>query len=108
MKRVPCIFKSEVQPDTSLYHGGVQTNFASAIVFAKKAQEPGSPYAEIMQKMGSNWQYMMDNGSTAELVAKVVTSALNSKDGNLRFIAGKDLEGWMQARKAMSDVEFLG
>jgi NADP-dependent 3-hydroxy acid dehydrogenase YdfG len=87
--------------------GVVKTNFGSAMVFAKKAQEPNSPYSQIMQRMGSNWQHMIDNGSTAELIAKVVLSAITSKGPNLRFIAGKDMEGWMQARTSMPDAEFF-
>jgi hypothetical protein len=77
------------------------------MVFAKKAQEPDSPYSQMMQRMGANWQYMVENGSSAELVAKVVLDAITSKDTNLRYIAGKDMEGWMQARTSMSDVEFF-
>ena len=61
----------------------------------------------MMQKMGGNWQYMLENGSPAELVAKVVTDAIESKDGNLRYIAGKDVEGWMQSRKGMTEPEFF-
>ena len=87
--------------------GVVKTNFGNDMVFAKKAQDPNSPYMNIMQKMGSNWQYMMENGSTAELVAKVVLDSMASKDGNIRYIVGKDIEGWMQARRGMSDPEFF-
>lgn len=87
--------------------GVVKTNFANDMVFAKKAQQPDSPYSQIMQRMGANWQYMVENGSSAELVAKVVLDAIASKDSNLRYIAGKDMEGWMQARKGMSDPEFF-
>jgi NAD(P)-dependent dehydrogenase (short-subunit alcohol dehydrogenase family) len=87
--------------------GVVKTNFANGMVFAKKAQDPNSPYSQMMQRMGGNWQYMMENGSSAELVAKVVLDAIASKDGNLRYIAGKDMEGWMQSRKGMSDPEFF-
>lgn len=87
--------------------GVVKTNFANDMVFAKKAQEPSSPYSQMMQRMGGNWQYMVENGSSAELVAKVIIDAITSKDGNLRYIAGKDMEGWMEARKGMSDPEFF-
>jgi NAD(P)-dependent dehydrogenase (short-subunit alcohol dehydrogenase family) len=87
--------------------GVVKTNFANGMVFAKKAQDPNSPYSQMMQRMGGNWQYMVENGSSAELVAKVVLDAIASKDGNLRYIAGKDMEGWMQSRKGMSDPEFF-
>jgi len=87
--------------------GVVKTNFANDMVFAKKAQEPNSPYSQMMQRMGANWQSMVENGSSAELVARVVLDAITSKDPNLRYIAGKDMEGWMQARTSMSDVEFF-
>ncbi|HEY3094900.1 MAG TPA: SDR family oxidoreductase [Nitrososphaera sp.] len=87
--------------------GVVKTNFANDMVFAKKAQEPNSPYSQMMQRMGANWQSMVENGSSAELVARVVLDAITSKDLNLRYIAGKDMEGWMQARTSMSDVEFF-
>lgn len=87
--------------------GVVKTNFGNVMVTAKKAQDPGSPYSQVMQKMGSNWEYMMANGSTAELVAKVAVGAIMSKDQNLRYIAGRDMEGWMQARTSMPDTEFF-
>lgn len=88
--------------------GVVKTNFFGGMVFAKKAQDPNSPYSQMMQRMNSSWQYMVENSPSAELVAKVVLDAIASKDGNLRYIAGKDMEGWMQARKGMSDPEFFG
>jgi NAD(P)-dependent dehydrogenase (short-subunit alcohol dehydrogenase family) len=87
--------------------GVVKTNFANDMVFAKKAQEPNSPYSQMMQRMGANWQSMVENGPSAELVARVVLDAITSKNPNLRYIAGKDMEGWMQARTSMSDVEFF-
>lgn len=87
--------------------GVVKTNFANDMVFAKNANAPNSPYLQMMQRMGGNWQYMVENGSSAELVAKVIIDAITSKDGNIRFIAGKDMEGWMEARKGMSDPEFF-
>ena len=87
--------------------GVVKTNFANDMVFAKNANEPNSPYLQMMQRMGGNWQYMVENGSSAELVARVIIDAIMSKDGNIRFIAGKDMEGWMEARKGMSDPEFF-
>jgi hypothetical protein len=62
----------------------------------------------MMQKMGTNWQAMLDNGSPSELVAKVVLQAVLSKDPDLRYVAGKDIEGWLQARKGMAEPEFFG
>jgi NAD(P)-dependent dehydrogenase (short-subunit alcohol dehydrogenase family) len=87
--------------------GVIRTNFGAGMVIAKKAQDPNSPYSQMMQKMSGNWQYMMENGSSAELVAKVVIDALESKDGTLRYLAGKDVEGWIQARSSMTEAEFF-
>jgi NAD(P)-dependent dehydrogenase (short-subunit alcohol dehydrogenase family) len=86
--------------------GVIRTNFANGMVFARKAQDPNSPYSLIMQKMSANWQYMMENGSDAKLVAQVVLNAITSKDPELRYLAGKDIEGWMEARRSMSDRQF--
>jgi NAD(P)-dependent dehydrogenase (short-subunit alcohol dehydrogenase family) len=87
--------------------GVIRTNFANGMVIAKKAQDPNSPYSQIMQKMSTNWQYMMENGSDAKLVAQVVLNAITtSKDPELRYLAGKDMEAWMEARKSMSDSQF--
>jgi NAD(P)-dependent dehydrogenase (short-subunit alcohol dehydrogenase family) len=87
--------------------GVIRTNFANGMVIAKKAQDPNSPYSQIMQKMSTNWQYMMENGSDAKLVAQVVLNAITtSKDPELRYVAGKDMEAWMEARKSMSDSQF--
>ena len=87
--------------------GVIKTNFGAGMVFAKKAHDPSSPYAPMMQRMGGNWQYMLENGAPAELVAKVVLDAIDSKDGNLRYIAGKDVESWLQTRNDMTEAEFF-
>ena len=83
--------------------GVIRTNFANGMVIAKKALEPNSPYSQMMQKISGNWQHMMENGADAKLVAQVVFDAITSKDPELRYLAGKDLETWMEARKNMSD-----
>ena len=87
--------------------GVVQTNFGNAMVFARRAQDPNSPYAPIMQKMGSNWEKMIAGGSAPELIANKVLEAVKAEKPELRYPAGKDMEGWMQARKGMSDKEFF-
>jgi len=87
--------------------GVIRTNFGAGMVFAKKAQDPKSPYSQMMQKMGGNWEHMVESGSPAELVSKVITDAIESKDGNLRYVAGKDVEGWLQARSGMTEAEFF-
>jgi NAD(P)-dependent dehydrogenase (short-subunit alcohol dehydrogenase family) len=83
--------------------GVIRTNFANVMVIAKKSQEPNSPYSQMMQKISGNFQHMMENGADAKLVAQVVLNAITSEDPELRYVAGKDIEDWMEARKNMSD-----
>lgn len=87
-------------------HGFIRTNFANAMVIAKKAQDPNSPYSQMMQRVGANSSKMAMNGSSVEVVAKVILEAVTSKNPNLRYLAGKDVETWAANKKTMSDTEF--
>jgi NAD(P)-dependent dehydrogenase (short-subunit alcohol dehydrogenase family) len=86
--------------------GFVRTNFADNIVIARKAQEPNSHYSQMMQKMSSNRDRMLENSSDADLVAAVVVEAATAKEPNLRYLAGKDVQQMVAAKKNMSDEEF--
>jgi NAD(P)-dependent dehydrogenase (short-subunit alcohol dehydrogenase family) len=87
--------------------GVIKTNFANNIVIAKKSQNPNSPYSQMMQKMSTTMEQMLDNASSSpDLVAKVVLKAVTSEKPSLRYLAGKDVETWIQAKKNMSDDEF--
>lgn len=86
--------------------GFIKTNFVNGMVTAEKAQEQRSPYLHMMQKIGANLQQMLENGSDAKLVAQVVLEAIKSKEPQLRYLAGKDMEAWTEARKSMSDTQF--
>lgn len=86
--------------------GFIKTNFANAMVIAKKAQDPNSPYSQMMQRVGANSSKMAMNGSSVEVVAKVILEAVTSKNPNLRYLAGKDVETWAANKKTMSDTEF--
>jgi NAD(P)-dependent dehydrogenase (short-subunit alcohol dehydrogenase family) len=86
--------------------GVIRTNFANAMVVAKKSQDPNSPYSQIMQKMATSFEHMMENGSSPDLVAKVVLKAVTSENPSLRYLAGKDIETWMEGKRNMSDEEF--
>ena len=86
--------------------GVIRTNFANAMVVAKKSQDPNSPYSQLMQKIASSFEHMMDNGSSPDLVAKVVVKAVTSENPSLRYLAGKDIETWMEGKRNMSDEEF--
>ncbi|MGB8937177.1 MAG: hypothetical protein WCC17_18975 [Candidatus Nitrosopolaris sp.] len=48
----------------------------------------------------------MENGSSADVVTKVVLKAVTSENPSLRYLAGKDVETLIAAKKNMSDEEF--
>jgi len=48
----------------------------------------------MMQKVAANSSSMADKGAPAELVANVILEAVTSKEPNLRYLAGKDVETW--------------
>lgn len=86
--------------------GLIKTNFQNAIVVAKKSLDASSPYAPLMTGMKNNISKMMDNGSTPQYVAEVVLHAVTSENPKLRYLAGKDVEQWIDAKRKMSDEEF--
>ena len=86
--------------------GVIRTNFVNAIVAAKKSQDPNSPYSQIMQKMAASFEAMLENGSSADVVAKVVLNAVTSENPSPKYLAGKDIETLMEAKRSMSGEEF--
>lgn len=87
--------------------GVIRTNIFNSVVVAKKSQDSNSPYTQITQKMASSFEGMMKNASSPELVAKVVLEAVTNQNPNLRYLAGKDIEASMEAKRSMSDGEFF-
>jgi NAD(P)-dependent dehydrogenase (short-subunit alcohol dehydrogenase family) len=86
--------------------GFIRTNFTQGLVIAKKAQDPNSPYVQMMKSIASSFDKFKENASPPELVAKIVVEAATAKNPNLRYLAGKDVEQWVSAKKNMSDEEF--
>ena len=87
--------------------GVIRTNIMNSSIFAKKAQNPKSPYFSLIQKVESNFKSMMENKSSPpEEVAKVILGALTSKNPQLRYTVGDDAATMIQARVNMSDNEF--
>ena len=87
--------------------GVITTNIMNSSIFAKKAQDPKSPYFSLIQKVESNFKSMMENKSSPpEEVAKVILGALTSKNPQLRYTVGDDAATMIQARVNMSDNEF--
>ena len=86
--------------------GVIKTNFVNSIVAAKKSQDPNSPYTQLMQNVATSFQHMIEGGSSTDVVAKVVLEAVTSENPSLRYLAGNDVETWIQGKKSMSDEEF--
>ena len=87
--------------------GVIRTNIMDSSIFAKKAQNPKSPYFSLIQKVERNFKSMMENKSSPpEEVAKVILGALTSKNPQLRYTVGDDAATMIQARVNMSDNEF--
>ena len=86
--------------------GVIKTNFFGAMTIAKKSQDPNSPYFSMLKGMESSIGTMLENGSTPDYVAKIVYEAVSSNNPKLRYLAGKDVEQWMEGKKNMSDEEF--
>ena len=86
--------------------GFIKTNFANAMVLAKKAQDPSSPYSEMMQRIQANSNEMAKNASSVDVVSKAILEAVTSKSPNLRYLVGKDVEAWAANKKTMGDTEF--
>jgi NAD(P)-dependent dehydrogenase (short-subunit alcohol dehydrogenase family) len=88
--------------------GFIRTNFAENIVTAKKAQDPNSPYSQMMMqmKLSSHRSRMIENAPDADLVASVIVEAATAKEPDLRYLAGKDVQQMVAAKKSMSDEEF--
>src|SRR6188472_176765 len=85
--------------------GVIRTNFVSVV--AKKSQDPNSPYSRIMQKTATVIENMMANASSPpDLVAEVVLNAVTNENPDLRYLAGKDVETWLDSKRNMSDEEF--
>ena len=78
------------------------------MAIAKKAQDPNSPYSQMMQRIQADLSKMAENGSSVDVVSKAILEAVTSKSPNLRYLAGKDVETWAASKKTMSDTEFHG
>ncbi len=46
------------------------------------------------------------NGSTPDDVAKIVLTSISSKNPNLRYLVGRDIEEWVRSKNSMMDAEF--
>ncbi len=87
--------------------GMIKTNFRNGIAMAKKALDPGSHYAPMLQKMSATVGPLIENAGPAQLVADAVLQAATSQDPEFRYLVGRDAVGLAQARTGMQDRELL-
>jgi NAD(P)-dependent dehydrogenase (short-subunit alcohol dehydrogenase family) len=86
--------------------GAIRTNIVNSMVTAKKSQNPNSQYSQLMENLVSHIEHSLETGSSPDVVAKVVLKAVTSENPNQRYLAGKDIETAMEAKRNMSDEEF--
>jgi NAD(P)-dependent dehydrogenase (short-subunit alcohol dehydrogenase family) len=84
--------------------GFIKTDLANNSVTAKKSHDANSPYSQLMQHMVSYIEHVPR--SSPDVVAKAVLKAVTSENPSLRYLAGKDAEGWIEEKRNMSDEEF--
>jgi NAD(P)-dependent dehydrogenase (short-subunit alcohol dehydrogenase family) len=87
--------------------GFIRTNFAHAMIVGNRAQDPASPYSEMMQKIMASASELTKNASPAELVANIILDAASNPNPRLRYLAGKDVESWAAGKKNMDELEFF-
>lgn len=86
--------------------GMIKTDFSNASVMAKKSTDPNSPYMPLMKSMEKGIKRLHENASSPQLVANITYNAMTSDEPKMRYLAGKDVEQWVEAKKKMSDEDF--
>ena len=86
--------------------GMIKTDFSNASIMAKKSTDPNSPYMPLMKSMEKGIKRLHENASSPQLVANITYDAIISDEPKMRYLAGKDVEQWVEAKKKMSDEEF--
>ena len=86
--------------------GVVRTNFMNAAILARKALDSKSPYAQLIQKVGTGFKLLVEHGTPPEEVAKAILKAVTAENPEPRYLVGNDAAIIMEARKSMSDAEF--
>jgi NAD(P)-dependent dehydrogenase (short-subunit alcohol dehydrogenase family) len=86
--------------------GFIRTNFENNIAVAKKTLDPQSVYGPMMKQMQTTFTELASHAAPATLVAEKVLEAATTDNPRLRYLAGKDVEQWVAAKKSMSDEEF--
>ena len=87
--------------------GMIKTNFSNASVMAKKSIDSNSPYAPLMKSMEKGIKQLHENASSPQLVVNVAYDAMTSDKPKLRYLAGKDVEQWVQVKRKCQMKNFI-
>jgi short-subunit dehydrogenase len=90
--------------------GAIKSNFFNNLKMASKAQAQRpdySPYTTMMQKLNAGFSFMLEHAPHPIEVAKVILAAVTSQDPELRYSVGNDAAIILQAKRTMSDREFM-
>jgi NAD(P)-dependent dehydrogenase (short-subunit alcohol dehydrogenase family) len=86
--------------------GFIKTNIGTNMVTAKQSQDVNSPYSQLTEKMVSYIEHALETAPPPNVVANAVLKAVTSENPTMRYLAGKDVEKLMEAKRGNSDEEF--
>jgi NAD(P)-dependent dehydrogenase (short-subunit alcohol dehydrogenase family) len=86
--------------------GFIKTNIGTNMVTAKQSQDVNSPYSQLTEKMVSYIEHALETAPPPDVVANAVLKAVTSENPTMRYLAGKDVEKLMEAKRSMYDEEF--
>jgi NAD(P)-dependent dehydrogenase (short-subunit alcohol dehydrogenase family) len=87
--------------------GVIKTNFFENLKAADARSRSESPYADLIERTTKGFGEMIDNSSSPpKLVAEAILNAITSKEPEIRYLVGDDVESIMDVRKNTSDKEF--
>ena len=86
--------------------GFIKTNIGNNMVTAKQSQDANSPYSQLTEKMVSYIEHALETAPPPDVVTNAVLKAVTSENPTMRYLAGKDVEKLMEAKRSMYDEEF--
>ncbi|PWU79106.1 MAG: short-chain dehydrogenase/reductase [Candidatus Nitrosopolaris wilkensis] len=86
--------------------GPISSNFMKGSVLAKRALDPQSPYAELVQKFNAKTSSQHENTTQPEEVAKTIIQAILDEKPEFRYVVGNYAVSLLEARKNMPYSEF--
>jgi NAD(P)-dependent dehydrogenase (short-subunit alcohol dehydrogenase family) len=86
--------------------GVIRSNFVSNGIVGRKAAEPSSPYAPLVETFQKAGARIYEQATRPEEVAEMILKAVRIDNPELRYLVGNDAIQMIEARKGMSDQEF--